>query len=161
MLPTKALEEIYKDKSYITVNKIKRSWGIYHQVMVCKKSGSKIVFRTSLARVLLNAPKFTNVDHIDGNPLNNDLSNLRLASHSENGANRKKTINTTSKFKGVRNSRGKFYAQCKQHGVTYSAGPFFTELEAAYAYNKLSTMVFGPYAKINEISKAMGMKQQE
>ena len=43
VLPKAVLEEIYSDKSYITLNKIKRSWGTYHQVMVCKKRGGKLV----------------------------------------------------------------------------------------------------------------------
>ena len=98
----------------------------------------------------MNAPKFTNVDHIDGDPLNNDPNNLRFASHSENGANRRKSMNTKLKSKGVRIRRDKFYAQCKQHGVSYTAGPFPDEGSAAKAYNKLSKMIFGSFAKLNE-----------
>lgn len=41
------------------------------------------------------------IDHIDGNPLNNLITNLRVVSHSENARNRKKQMNNTSGTAGV------------------------------------------------------------
>lgn len=41
------------------------------------------------------------LDHIDNNPLNNELSNLRPANHSKNGFNRKIGKNNTSGIKGL------------------------------------------------------------
>lgn len=41
------------------------------------------------------------LDHIDGNPLNNKIDNLRPANHSKNGFNRKIGKNNTSGIKGL------------------------------------------------------------
>jgi hypothetical protein len=41
------------------------------------------------------------VDHKDGNPLNNDISNLRAATHQQNITSQKLAVTNTSGFKNV------------------------------------------------------------
>ena len=109
-----------------------------------------------LHRELLNAPENTEVDHINGNRLNNRRANLRLATRSENGRNRTKfDYPTHSKYKGVTwHSRDK----CWQSTIVVDTrhihlGYFNTEREAALAYNKAAIQQFGEYANLNKIEE--------
>jgi len=75
-------------------------------------------------------PEKMSIDHIDGNPLNNSISNLRLVTHSENHRNRKLQSNNSSGFSGVRFINNKWQARIKIHGKEKSLGTFKTKEEA-------------------------------
>jgi len=103
-----------------------------------------------LHRMLLDFPKGC-IDHIDGNPLNNKRNNLRICSQQENTMNKRKSRNSSSKFKGVswikRDRR--WYACINKDYKTYSLGTFKDEIDAAKAYDKKAIEMFGKYAKTN------------
>jgi len=88
------------------------------------------------------------VDHIDGDSLNNRIENLRLATRSSNMANMN-TISNGNYLKGVykRNS-GKFSAQITCNGVKHHLGTFDSELEAGKAYLEAAVALHGDFAKI-------------
>lgn len=89
-------------------------------------------------RIIMNTPKEMETDHIDGNGLNNQKSNLRIVTHRQNGQN--KRINKSSRFVGVcwNEINNKWRAQIKINKKHKSLGVFDTELEAHNAYqNKL------------------------
>lgn len=90
-------------------------------------------------------------DHKNRDPLDNQLDNLRPATHSENQANRDKIDGTTSKYIGVswHKQRHKWRAYIKKNGVQYSLGLYFSEIEAARAYDKAAKEMFGEFAKLN------------
>ena len=94
---------------------------------------------TPLHRLILSAPQDTEVDHRDGNGLNNLRSNLRFCLPEENNRNRKKSIALlSSRFKGVCKVRGetRFRAQIGFDGKRKFLGRFTSEEEAARAYDK-------------------------
>ena len=56
-------------------------------------------------RVILGEPEGLQTDHKDGNGLNNTRDNLREATISQNGSNRRIGCNNTSGYKGVRSHK--------------------------------------------------------
>lgn len=102
-----------------------------------------------------NNPKIQ-IDHIDGNGLNNQRSNLRLATNAENAANRGKTTraNLTSKYKGVYYNKKtkKYYASVKKHGKVVFSKSFLLEKDAAIAYNKAALKYHGDFAFLNKVN---------
>jgi HNH endonuclease len=94
------------------------------------------------------------VDHKDGDGLNNTRSNLRAANHSENQANQPKRRGKTSQFKGVywatwRSGNGKWAAQITHHYKCIGLGYFNSEVDAAKAYDRSVISLFGEYARPN------------
>jgi len=87
------------------------------------------------------------VDHIDGNPLNNCLSNLRWATHSENQWNRGKQRNNTSDHKGVSfNKRdGKWEAYIYLNGKKKHLGSFGSPEEANATRVKAARELHGEF----------------
>jgi hypothetical protein len=78
------------------------------------------------------------LDHIDGNPLNNRFSNLRLSDHRLNGQNQKayRPNSRYTKLLGTSWHKGKrkFIATIKVCGVKKHLGYFATAEEAHAAY---------------------------
>lgn len=73
------------------------------------------------------------VDHIDNNPLNNNLYNLQLITQRENCSKDKKG---TSKYTGVSwsKSHNRWVARIRINGVQKNLGIFTDEKEAAQVY---------------------------
>ena len=73
----------------------------------------------SMHRMIMDAKDDDEVDHVDGNGLNNQRVNLRICSHAQNMQNRAKHKNGgTSQYKGVYWDKFKkrFVAQCRIGG---------------------------------------------
>jgi hypothetical protein len=91
------------------------------------------------------------VDHRDGNGLNNTYDNLRVATHAQNIQNCKKQVTSTSRFKGVswRKDEQLWVARIQVNGKSRFLHYHKTEEDAARAYDLAATEHFGDFAKLN------------
>jgi hypothetical protein len=113
-----------------------------------------------LHRLVTKAPKGLIVDHIDGDGLNNQKSNLRLCTHSQNKAwgTAKSRPNNTSGYRGVLYHGKKWSARIRVNYTRHVLGSFDTKEAAALAYNEAALKHFGPYARLNNIMAARVVK---
>lgn len=102
-------------------------------------------------RILINAKPGYEVDHINGNGLDNRRCNLRIATPSQNRMNRGKQRNNTSGYKGVYWNKDckKWLASITIVNKQKHLGLFTEIKDAARAYNKAAIDYFGEYAIIN------------
>jgi hypothetical protein len=79
-----------------------------------------------LHRVILGAETGKDVDHVDGNPLNNRKSNLRVCTHAQNGQNQKLSSKNTSGVKNVSwdSARDRWSVEVVEQGVKHRLGRF-------------------------------------
>jgi hypothetical protein len=84
------------------------------------------------------------IDHIDGNTLNNAFTNLREVSSAENHKNRRKQTNNTSGCNGVSwdTERCLWVSQIQVSGKNIHLGRFRT-IEQAYAKRLLAEQQYG------------------
>ena len=91
--------------------------------------------RVNMHRVIMElCDKNLYVDHIDHDGLNNQRSNLRICTHSQNAAN-KKSFGVHSKYKGVCRTHGSWNV-CVQKDRKAHQKTFKSEIEAALWYNE-------------------------
>jgi hypothetical protein len=90
-------------------------------------------------------------EHWDGDGLNNQRSNLRPATNSENQKNKKPR--GTSKYLGVSWSKSsrKWISHIAINGKAKHLGLFTDEIQAALKYNEYARIHHGDFARLNEI----------
>lgn len=95
------------------------------------------------------------VDHINGNILDNRLTNLRCCSISQNLRNRGKNRNNTTGYKGVvkvvRRGLEGYRAEIRHNYRKRYSGTFPTAVEAAMEYNRMALELHGEFARLNVI----------
>lgn len=128
------------DEDYIPLSKyrwwvnISRKGKLYVQGSV---DGQKVYMH----RFLTNATKEQEVDHEDGNGLNNRRKNLRKCTHSQNMANSKRD----REFIGISKNHNNFAARVGREYL----GTYKTAKEAAVVRDKRAVEIYGDYARLN------------
>lgn len=93
------------------------------------------------------------IDHIDGDPSNNKIENLRLSTPSENQQNRKIQSNNRSGYKGVSvhsdNRERPYRASIMVKGERINLGMFHTPQEAHQVYCEAANKHHGEYARFS------------
>ena len=138
-------KEIYEENKFY-INKNSKG---YESVRIYKGKNAKKQFATVLFG---EYDKKLEIDHINGNRLDNRRSNLRLCTHAENMRNIRIQKNNTSGYKGVSyyTKIKKWVASCEINGKRYKK-QFNDKNDAARFYNEMSIKFYGEYGYINVI----------
>ncbi len=106
-----------------------------------------------MARQIMNCPDGLEVDHINGDLLDNRKCNLRICTHQENMRNRRLQKNNTTGYRGVSYASrdGIYTAQIYLNRKCIRLGRFKTPDAAAIAYNDAAKIHYGEFAKLNDV----------
>lgn len=130
-------------------------WGYlnaYPAMYVVRRSDDVAVPRL-LHRLVSPPPEGLIVDHINGDTLDNRKTNLRFVTASQNAMNTRVSAShlKSSGFKGVSRSGDKWSASISFDGQKIGLGRFDSEADAARAYDAAAVVLFGEFARTNEI----------
>lgn len=91
---------------------------------------------------------FRDIDHINGDRSDNRWANLRLATRSQNLANKKIEEGNVSGYKGVWLERNnKYYCHVRFEGINVRGGPFFTAEAAFKLREAVAKILHGEFAR--------------
>ncbi len=127
------------------------------RLFILGKKHTKKIHRLVAEAFIDNPDNKPSVDHRDNNRLNNNVLNLRYATHMENAHNVKIRKDNTSGTKGVSfyNSRNKWVAEITIDGIKVYLGSFENKEDAIQARIIKANQVFGIFTnaceQINEI----------
>jgi len=88
------------------------------------------------------------IDHINGNTLDNRRENLRHCTHQQNCCNRRKRP-SQSKYKGVWRNGTNWAARICLNGIRKYLGTYKYEEEAARVYDQAAKQYHGAFARLN------------
>jgi hypothetical protein len=108
--------------------------------------------RILMHRVVAKTPEGMVTDHLDGDSLNNQVSNVRSCTNAQNQHNQRlKKFQKTSKYKGVswRQRDECWQTHIMVENKSINLGNYESEIDAAYAYDISAREHFGAFARTN------------
>lgn len=140
----KAIVEKYK--WFVAVNKTNRK--MYVKGYLRGRHEDGYIY---LHRLLLTPEPNMQVDHINGDPLDNRHSNLRICTCQQNTCNQSKRCDNTSGYKGVtwNKKNKKWHSQIWANGTNIHLGYFENKHQAALMYDMHANDLHGEFAMLN------------
>ena len=131
---TQNKEALVDDEDFLKLNKHKwYAQRIHKSIYAVRAIGKKKIY---MHQDVMKSKKGQMIDHLDRNGLNNQKSNLRFCTYSENNKNR--NAFGESKYKGVtiirQGDRIYYKAEGWLNGKNLYIGLYRTEIEASNAY---------------------------
>lgn len=124
------------------------SWHVNGDGYVVNSKGD-IMSRAVMRMVIGEIPNGLLVDHENGDRLNNERSNLRLATGLDNSRNRRTNMNSKSGFKGVTPYGKKYQCAVSSGGKQFHVGYFEDPLVAAWYYDQFAIQLHGDFCSLN------------
>jgi hypothetical protein len=122
---------------------------VYVVTSIAKEDGKRAGLR--LHRLLTNAPEDKEVDHINGDALDNKRSNLRVVTGGLNNYNMRLSTRNKSGYKGVFFCRPmwKWATSISVEKKPWVIGYFDNPIDAAKLYDEAARRFFGKFACLN------------
>jgi len=151
------MKEIILTKGFVTVVDdedfewlTQRKWhaciGNRGKVYARSRNGGRTKIR--MHQLIMNPPDGFCVDHIDGNTMNNQRSNLRICTQAENGRNSRINKTHSTGFKGVYQAKsGRYIAHILSSGRLKHLGTFDTPEEAYEVWCMTAKELHGDFAR--------------
>jgi len=148
---TQGFVALVDDEDYAVCSAM--NWSIrpnnYGTIYAMHWIGTEEASHISLHNFIMKPKYGEEVDHIDRNGLNCQRSNMRLATRSQNMANRS-SPGSSSGYRGVYANRvGTWIAQIRHNGQLYNLGTYDTPEEAARVWDEAAKEKHGEFATLN------------
>lgn len=121
------------------------SGGPYYAKRGQRKDGKSHVIQ--MHRQIMGFPEGLQVDHINGNPLDNRKGSLRAATNAQNARNSRPKIHSSTGIKGVSRNRSGWVAHITFDWKTRHLGTFPSPESAHEAYCKAAIELHGEFAR--------------
>ncbi len=135
------------DEDYEYLNQYK--WYAYkgRNTYYAVKTDHKLKKQIRMHRVIMKPPSYLQVDHKDGDGLNNQKENLRICTNQQNAGNSRIRKDNTSGIKGVTwyKRDKKWKAQIKINNKNKHLGYFSDKNKAKRVYIKAAKRHFGEF----------------